>query len=109
MSENGHSNGEQTRAVVYPTPPPLPGLIPGTDHYEEMREPGPADADTSWLVHLADGGSEVVPGSFTFRVSSGCIIFHQWGEQVEEGGRRERKARFIFPMVRVKFVSKVDG
>ncbi len=108
MSENGHNDGESTRSVVYPEPPPLPGLIPGTDQYEEMRVPTAADEATTWAVHLADGGTEVVPGSFTFRVSSGLIIFHEWGEQVDLEGRRERKARFIFPMVRVKFIAKLD-
>ncbi len=109
MSGNGHSEAEHPgRTVVYPSAAPIPGLIPGTDQYEEMRIPTASDEGTTWVVHLADGGSEVVPGSFTFRVSSGCIIFHEWGQQREEG-RRERKARFIFPMMRVKFISKVDG
>ena len=108
MSKHERTNGENEKRVVYPTASgPIPGLIPGSDQYEEMRIPSAADEATSWVVHLADGGTEVVPGSFTFRVSSGCVIFHQWGEEVEEG-RRERKARFIFPMVRVKFISKVD-
>lgn len=107
MNKKERSNGEDSRRVVYPNAGPIPGLIPGSDQYEEMRIPSEADESTSWVVHLADGGSETVPGSFTFRVSSGCIIFHQWGEELEEG-RRERKARFIFPMVRVKFITKVD-
>ncbi len=89
----------------------MPGLIPGTDQfqgmYEEMRVPSDMDQGTSWIVHLHDGGSETVPGTFTFRLSSGCMIFHQWGEN-GEGERRERKARYIFPLERIKFVRKID-
>lgn len=84
----------------------VPGLIPGTDQYEEMRVPSESDDGTRWVVHLSDGGSETVPGAFTFRISSGMLIFHEWGQERE--GRRERKARYIFPVVGIKFVQKID-
>ena len=108
MSEEHSSNGDE-RLFFEPdvSSETIPGLIPGTDQYEEMRVPSESDAKTRWLVHLGDGGSETVPGAFTFRISNGMLIFHEWGEENEDA-RRERKARYIFPMAGIKFVHKVD-
>lgn len=100
------------------TPRGIPGLVPGSDQYEgiyeEMRIPSDIDQDTLWIVHLVDGGSEKVPGQFTFRISSGCMIFHEWGPSLASNGngdgeRRERKARYLFPLERIKFIRKIDG
>jgi hypothetical protein len=106
MSEYQPKNGGREVFEPQPRDDAIPGLIPGTDQYEEMRVPSKSDEVTRWVVHLADGGSETVPGAFTFRTSSGMMIFHEWG--AEQDGRRERKARYIFPMSAIKFVQKIN-
>ena len=100
--KNGGAEVFQPRAID----DSIPGLIPGTDQYEEMRIPSKSDEVTRWVVHFADGGSETIPGAYTFRISSGMMIFHEWG--AEQNGRRERKARYIFPAAGIKFVQKIN-